>query len=1385
MNSAHFMTSKIFRSLLAAFCLTLLAALNAKAQVSVPGWTPPPRLAVAKQTSSVEDLAKQGEAPLSRLYGQIRTESSLRKQLPSITPNELKQNARSPRLRIGAIRQLPSPLDSFAEMSAFDTPQGRVFVAHIASEGALSLRLHFSNFNLPAGAKLFLYPAKNPNSFLGPYEAGKPGTQSEFWSSPIPGDDVVIEYFVLRVGQENNQSTVNSLPFRVTQISHAFTDERMVLPGVAQQTSPGTCNSNVTPEWTETARSVARLRFVAAEGEFLCTGTLLNTTNNSGRPFILTANHCISKPSEAESISATWLYDTPGSTSLSQESNGAFLLATGQRSDFTLVELRFPNVPSGVRYSGWTTQMPSASTSVASIHHPLGSYKRLSLGNVVNDSCLAELSDYRCENLLKVRWNTGITEPGSSGGGLWVGGAADPRLVGTLLGGTSGCNNRSGTDYYGRFDLAFEAISGYLTGTGCAYELSAWQRVAEASGSTGSVSVIISEGEACQWTASSDAAWIKLTGNTNGSGNGSVAYSIEPNPSAKPRVGSVIAAGQVLTIFQLGSETTCQASVITSAIGSGQPINGNLSNSDCRSLYNAESYADRFTFDAAAGQEIAIQLRSSQFDTFLTLISPSGEIIAQNDDDPFSGGSRIPLGGFVVAPVNGRYTIEVSALDASATGNYTLELKTGCVYSATIEKSEFGHVYEDGRIRVRVVSGSSCQWMGRSNRPWLTFQPVTYTGDGTGNFLVNSHTSDRTRTGTVTMAGIPFSITQYPACSSTRPATLSTTNLKISGYYGEHTINVGVPSNKACSWEAFSNESWLQIQTGFRGTGNGTVKFQALPNNSLSVRTAIVMIAGQAVTLNQEPAGGICQTSAIEIGQTRTGSLSASDCGSFTQGSFADHLTFNAVARQQVAILVTSNDFAPSVSVYGPGVNGDGFVSNGPSSTETETRLPAQGWGDSYYAGKYTIIVTSRDGGRTGNYSVSLIPLGGAGCGYLITDGTNRVAGEGATGNIVLSVQNGCPWTATSDVPWITFPTPTGSGGQTIPFTAAPNLGAFRRGIVRVANRFFEVIQDKSCGAVEITPKRFYANAAGSFLSANVETGFTCPLTATSKSNWIKVENISRQDIGSNVSFSCASNPGTLRVGLIEIAGQTLEVVQGGRDLAIVSAASFTPVVAPGSIASVFGLELATGVEASTAIPLATVLAGSRVSTYDGKSGGFEAPLFFVSPTQINFYVPERLQPADGSILVSNVNGMGSLGPMKIERVAPALFAANANGQGVPAAVVLRIKTNGAQSYEPIAVFDSAQNKFVAQPIDLGPESDQLFLILFGTGIRNRTALSNVVSTVGGVSVPVSFAGAQNDFVGVDQINISLPRSLAKRGEVDLELTVDSKSANKLKINIK
>lgn len=265
----------------------------------------------------------------------------------------------------------------------------------------------------------------------------------------------------------------------------------------------------------------------------------------------------------------------------------------------------------------------------------------------------------------------------------------------------------------------------------------------------------------------------------------------------------------------------------------------------------------------------------------------------------------------------------------------------------------------------------------------------------------------------------------------------------------------------------------------------------------------------------------------------------------------------------------------------------------------------------------------------------------------------------------------------------------------------------------------------------------------------------------------------------------------------VDQTGRILIADSGNHRIAVVTPQSYGPVtsvsaasyqgqkLAVESIIAAFGTNLATTIASASELPLPTTLAGTQVLVRD--EGGNEklAPLFFVSSDQVNYQLPAGFSGQFATVVISNNAGRTSTGAIEMTGVVPGVFSANANGQGVAAAVAVRVKSNGAQIYEPVFQFDPGQNKNVAVPIDLGPESDQVFLALYGTGIRYLSSLSSVKATIGGIDSEVSFAGSVAEFVGLDQVNVRLPRGLIGRGEVDILLVVEGVSANLVKITVK
>ena len=235
-----------------------------------------------------------------------------------------------------------------------------------------------------------------------------------------------------------------------------------------------------------------------------------------------------------------------------------------------------------------------------------------------------------------------------------------------------------------------------------------------------------------------------------------------------------------------------------------------------------------------------------------------------------------------------------------------------------------------------------------------------------------------------------------------------------------------------------------------------------------------------------------------------------------------------------------------------------------------------------------------------------------------------------------------------------------------------------------------------------------------------------------------------------------------------------------------VSSASFERDVplAPDAIASGFGEELATVTESATTVPLPTELAGTTVVLTDSTGVERPAQLVFVSAKQVNYLIPAGMATGLAAVRITSGDGDISTGVVDIASVSPGLFTANATGGGVAAGSVLRVAEDGI-SAKPIARFDAEQGVFVPVTVDLSPGSGQVYLILFGTGIRHLASLGDVAATVGGVAVPVLYAGEQGEFEGLDQVNLGpLPPELSGRGELSIELTVEGSTSNKTTVSL-
>jgi V8-like Glu-specific endopeptidase len=325
----------------------------------------------------------------------------------------------------------------------------------IKSAGAYSLNLTFSRFLIPDRAEVFIYtPGKMRK--LGAFTSKNNKPFGSLSVAPIQGDEIIIEYYEPEDVDFNGELIIGD-------IGHDFLNIFTHKDG--QYGASGDCNIDVNcPEgadWKKQKRAVCRL---IINNNLLCTGVLVNNTNNDKTPYILSANHCIDNNNAAQHTVFVFNYESPSCNgpdgSVEQSISGAELIATKNRGqgflDFTLLKLS-SDVPISYKpfFAGWDsrTNQPQAGTC---IHHPWGDVKKISQDYDSPDVSTYLGWGYDPQSFWRINyWDKGTTEGGSSGSPLFN---QDKRVVGTLTGGEASCETDS-CDYFQMFAVCYDKYS--------------------------------------------------------------------------------------------------------------------------------------------------------------------------------------------------------------------------------------------------------------------------------------------------------------------------------------------------------------------------------------------------------------------------------------------------------------------------------------------------------------------------------------------------------------------------------------------------------------------------------------------------------------------------------------------------------------------------------------------------------------------------------------------------------------------------------------------------------------------------------------------------------------------------------------------------------------
>lgn len=234
------------------------------------------------------------------------------------------------------------------------------------------------------------------------------------------------------------------------------------------------------------------------------------------------------------------------------------------------------------------------------------------------------------------------------------------------------------------------------------------------------------------------------------------------------------------------------------------------------------------------------------------------------------------------------------------------------------------------------------------------------------------------------------------------------------------------------------------------------------------------------------------------------------------------------------------------------------------------------------------------------------------------------------------------------------------------------------------------------------------------------------------------------------------------------------------RLVTISNATNLRPEFAPETIASGFGVGLASQTDTATTVPLPTTLSGVVVRVIDSNGFPRDAPLFFVSEFQVNYLVPAGTALGWARVEMLRDGQIVARDGLTVTDISPGIYTANGTGLGAPAANFVLVKADTSQVEGPVFDKEAPLGQRMTLPLNMGAPGDQLFVTFFATGTRGAAA---VTATVDGTAVAATTPFVLKDYVGLEQINLGpLPRSLIGKGEVDVRFSFDGAAANVVRL---
>ena len=362
--------------------------------------------------------------------------------------------------------------------------------------------------------------------------------------------------------------------------------------------------------------------------------------------------------------------------------------------------------------------------------------------------------------------------------------------------------------------IAGRTLTVNQSGVGCTVSLSPNDAAAPAGGGQGTVGVTVPAG--CGYDTTSAPSWVSITSGGTGTSSGNLVYAVAPNSTTSARIGTLTIGGQSFQITQAG--LACSVTVDTSGLGSPFGPSGGAG------LIGITTNGSNCTWAASSG-------------------APWASLNALSGTGNGTIGVTLQSNAASTSPRFGALTIAGQVVNLQQDG-------TACTFSL---KSAAGAAPASGGAgSASVVAPSVCGWNAVSNNlPWLTITSSGSGGTADVQFVAQPNPSAIPRVGTLTIAGLAYTLTQAGApCAYA----LSHTNTQIAAAGASDLFTFSTAAG-GCTPSAQSYAGWITVNTAFNGT-NGTVTFDVTPNPSTGTRTGTIRLGEQNFTVQQT--GGTC-----------------------------------------------------------------------------------------------------------------------------------------------------------------------------------------------------------------------------------------------------------------------------------------------------------------------------------------------------------------------------------------------------------------------------------------------------------------------------------------------------------------------------------------------